>query len=150
MQHEFCQKSWAGNGESWVGHSMYFTLDQDEIVPFGIPYLCWTLEVGINEWEIKGWDILWIYFQRQWIPLIPNWNVCIDDGTILTTVNHTNNALEHYNRRLNKLFNKKPSMIEFVLVVEEGSCHQSQKLHDIKTGRAREVERNKVWVTEIT
>jgi hypothetical protein len=47
-------------------------LPRDKIVPFGIPYLGWTLEMGINEWEIKGWNIFWKYFHRQWIPLIPN------------------------------------------------------------------------------
>ncbi len=35
-------------------------------------------------------------------------------------------------------------------MVEEESRHQAQKLQDIRTGRAREVERNKVWVPEIT
>ena len=34
-------------------------------------------------------------------------------------------------------------------MVEEESCHQAQKLQDIRTGRSREVERNKVWVPEI-
>jgi hypothetical protein len=120
-------------------------LPRDEIVPFGIPYLCWTLEVGIDEWEIKGWDIFWKYFQRQWIPLIPNWNVRMDDGTILPRVNRTNNALEHYNQRVNKFFDKKPSLMKFVLVIEEESHHQAQKLQDIRTGRLREVKRNKVW-----
>jgi hypothetical protein len=74
------------------GLDILCVLPRDEIVPFGIPYLCWTLEVGIDEWEIKGWDIFWKYFQRQWIPLISNWNVCMDDGTILLTANRTNNA----------------------------------------------------------
>jgi hypothetical protein len=68
---------------------------RDEIDPIGIPYLCWTLEVGIDEWEITGRDKFWKYFQRQWIPLIPNWIVRMDDGTILPTVNHTNHALEY-------------------------------------------------------
>jgi hypothetical protein len=39
--------------------------------------------------------------------------------------------------------------MEFVLVVEEESCHQAQKLQDIRTGRSREVERKELWVPEI-
>jgi hypothetical protein len=74
----------------------------------------------------------------------------MDDGTILPTVSRTNNALEHYNQRSNKLFNKKPSLMEFILVVEEESHHHAQKLQNIRTWRAREVECSKVWVPEIT
>jgi hypothetical protein len=39
--------------------------------------------------------------------------------------------------------------MKFVLVIEEKSCHQAQKIQDIRTGRSREVECNKVWVPEI-
>jgi hypothetical protein len=62
------------------GLDILCVLPRDEIVR-------WTMEVGINEWEIKDWGILWKYFQRQWILLISNWNVCMDDVTILSTVN---------------------------------------------------------------
>jgi hypothetical protein len=95
---EKCNMSFAkslGPAMERGGMDILCIFPQDEIVPFGIPYLGWTLEVGINEWEIKGWDIIWKFFQRQWIPLIPNWNIPMDDGTIQPTVNCTNNALGH-------------------------------------------------------
>ena len=41
------------------------------------------------------------------------------DGTSYDLVNRTNNGLERYNRHFNGLFNKKPSLLEFVQIVEE-------------------------------
>ena len=63
------------------------------------------------------------------------------DGTFFDVVNRTNNGLERYNRHFNGLFNKKPSLIEFVQIVEEESHFQDQKNTDIRCGRRKEVER---------
>jgi hypothetical protein len=65
---------------------------------------------------------------KQWVPIIPNWNVRQDIGTILPTVNRINNALESCNRRFNSLFKEQPMLLEFVHVVEHESCHQAEKL----------------------
>ena len=63
------------------------------------------------------------------------------DGTSYDLVNRTNNGLERYNRHFNSLFNKKPSLLEFVQIVEEESRFQDQKNTDIRCGRRKEVER---------
>ena len=55
----------------------------------------------------------------------------------------TNNALERYNKRFNALFPKKPSLIEFVQIVEAESWYQADMLHQVHTNRQEEVERNK-------
>ena len=64
-------------------------------------------------------------------------------GCDLTRIfmNRTNNGLERYNRHFNGLFNKKPSLLEFVQIVEEESRFQDQKNTDIRCGRRKEVER---------
>jgi hypothetical protein len=69
----------------------------------------------------------------------------VDDDTkkkhFFWCVNRTNNGLERYNRHFNDLFNKKPSLLEFVQIVEEESRFQDQKNTDIRCGRRKEVER---------
>ena len=85
------------------------------------------------------------YFLRQWMPILWRWNISEiegPDGTSFDVVNRTNNGLERYNRHFNGLFNKKPSLLEFVQIVEKESCFQDQKLNDIRYGRRKEVERD--------
>jgi len=62
------------------------------------------------------------------------------DGTSYDLVNCTNNGIERYNRHFNGLFNKKPSLLEFIQIVEEESRFQDQKKTDIRCGRRKEVE----------
>ena len=70
------------------------------------------------------------------------------DGTSYDLVNRTNNGLERYNRHFNGLFNKKPSLLEFVQIVEEESRFQDQKNTDIRCGRRNEVEREE-WTIPV-
>ncbi len=64
------------------------------------------------------------------------------DVSFFDVVNCTNNGLEQYNRHFNGLFNKRPSLLEFVQIIEkESSRFQDQKLNDIRYGRRKEVER---------
>jgi hypothetical protein len=63
------------------------------------------------------------------------------DGTFFDVVNRTNNYLERYNCHFNGLFNKRPSLLEFVQIIEKESRFQDQKLNDIRYGRRKEVER---------
>jgi hypothetical protein len=65
-------------------------------------------------------------------------NVIVESTCV---VNHTNYGLEQYNRHFNSLFNKRPSLLEFVQIVEKESCFQDQKLNNIRYGRRKEVER---------
>ena len=60
------------------------------------------------------------------------------DGTFFNVANCTNNGLEQYNCHFNGLFNKKPSLLEFVQIVEEESHFQDQKSTDIRCGRRKE------------
>ena len=63
------------------------------------------------------------------------------DGTSYDLVNRTNNGLERCNHTFNGLFNKRPSLLEFVQIVEKESRFQDQKNTDIRCGRRKEVER---------
>ena len=65
-------------------------------------------------------------------------------------VNRTNNALECYNKRFNCLFDKQPTLIEFVQIVEKETRFQAEKLQDIWAGKRVEVHRESVWVPEIS
>ena len=131
------------------GIDLLCILPRNEVVKFGIPYVCWTIETGtgLAEWEKAGYDKFWEYFVKQWVPIMSSWNVREDDGSLVPNVNRTNNALERYNRRMGKKFLKKPSLIEFV--VEEESRFQAEKLQDIRIGRCREAIRPTVWVAKI-
>ena len=78
------------------------------------------------------------------MPILWRWNISQmegQDGIFFDVVNRTNNGLERYNRHFNGLFNKKPSLLEFVQIVEEESHFQVQKNTDIRCGRRKEVER---------
>jgi hypothetical protein len=77
------------------------------------------------------------------MPILCRWNISQmegPEGTFFDVVNRTNNGLEQYNRHFNGLFNKRPSLLEFVQIVEKESRFQDQKLNDIRYGRRKEVE----------
>jgi hypothetical protein len=71
---------------------------------------------------------------KQWIPILPSWNVRQDDGSILSMVNRINNVLECYNKGFNCLFDKQLTLIEFVQIVEKETQFQAEKLQDIWVG----------------
>ena len=50
-------------------------------------------------------------------------------------MNRTNNGLESYNKQVNGLFEKNPSLLEFCEVFEAESRYQAQVLEDIRMGR---------------
>jgi len=111
---------------------------------YGILYLRSILEKDASKRDLEKWQTFWTYFLRQWLPILVRWNIShmeSMDGTSYDLVNHTNNGLEQYNRHFNGLFNKKPSLLEFVQIVEEESRFQDQKNTDIRCGRRKEVER---------
>ncbi len=125
-------------------------LPRNEVEKFGIPYLHYILELGLQPWEIEKLDIIfWPYFKRHWIPIMQSWNLIGKDGAPLQIVNRTNNALESYNRRFNEIFSKQPTLIEFAMLIEEESRHQAQFRQDIITGRKRETERMKIWIPDV-
>ncbi len=70
-------------------------------------------------------------------------------GNSYDLVNYTNNGLERYNRHFNSLFNKRPSLLEFVQIVERESRFQDQKLNDIRSGRRKEVELEERTIPEV-
>ena len=95
----------------------------DEIVKYGILYVRAKVESGQSAETITKWNKFWEYFNHQWLKVVPvsSWNICEKDGEYVDFANRTNNALERYNRQFNSLFPKKPSLIEFVQVVENES-----------------------------
>ena len=54
-------------------------------------------------------------------------------------MNRTNNGLESYNKRFNRLFEKNSSMLEFCEVVEAEIHYQAQFLEDIHMGRMQQL-----------
>ena len=119
-------------------------LPHGQVKEYGILYLRSILEKDATKRDLEKWQTFWTYFLRQWMPILWRWNILENDGpdgTTFDVVNRTNNGLERYNRHFNGLFNKKPSLLEFVQIVEEESRFQDQKNTDIRCGRRKEVER---------
>ena len=131
------------------GLDLLCVLPREEVLEYGIPFVRYSIEIDLPEWELSGWEKFWKYFVRQWMPILSSWNIKQDDGTIIPMVNRTNNSLECYNRRFNSLFPKTPSIIEFVQVIEKESRYQAEKLDNIRSGKRAEVERGQLWIPEI-
>lgn len=67
------------------------------------------------------------------MPILDSWNICDKDGEYKDIHNRTNNGLESYNRRINKIFSSGvPSLIEFVVKIEKESRYQSSRLDEIR------------------
>ena len=64
-------------------------------------------------------------------------------------VNRTNNVLECYNKRFNGLFDKQPTIIEFVQIVE-GNTIPGTTTSRYLSGKTSEVQRENVWVPDIS
>ena len=108
----------------------------NEIREFGIPFVRLIVEEDLSAAAIAKWDIFWIYFDKQWMSKVDNWNICNEDGSYKKFMNRTNNGLESYNRRFNGLFTKlHPSLIEFAEIVEKESRYYATKLDDIRHGK---------------
>ena len=119
-------------------------LPHGQVKEYGILYLRSILEKDATKRDLEKWQTLWTYFLRLWMPILWRWNILENegpDGSTFDAVNRTNNGLERYNRHFNGLFNKNPSLLEFVQIVEEESRFQDQKNTDIRCGRRKEVER---------
>jgi len=118
-------------------------LPHEEVEEYGIPSLRSILEKDASKKDIDKWQAFWDYFLRQWMPILWRWNISQmegQDGIFFDVVNRTNNGLERCNHTFNGLFNKRPSLLEFVQIVEKESCFQDQKLNNIRSGRRKEVE----------
>ena len=111
------------------------TLSQDEVEEIGIPFVRSIIEKDLSEEEKKKWDPFWVYFMSTWMPNLDGWNICRQDGKYKELMNRTNNGLERYNCRFNGLFDKQPSLMEFVEIVEEESRMMAQRLEDIRMGK---------------
>jgi hypothetical protein len=72
------------------------------------------------------WDCTPAPFKQTYIIMIHN-----QQTGKYVPVNRTNNALESYKRRFNDLLPKKPSLIEFVQILEAESRKQAKELEDI-------------------
>ncbi len=116
----------------------------EEVDTKGIPYLRKKLEKGkrkLAKKEKDGWARFWKYFEKQWMPILHRWNICDKDGNYFDMVNCTNNGLERYNCRFNKIFPTRPTLIGFVQEVVTESMYQAQNLSDIRMGKVAETRR---------
>ena len=116
---------------------MLCIIPRSEIEKYGIPFLQAFLQEGANGNTIEKWDAFWVYFSRQWLPIVESWNICGENDEILECRNRTNNAVECYNRRFNDLFPAKPSLLTFVKVLETESRAQATRLDEIRSGKRR-------------
>ena len=128
---------------------MLCIIPRDEIEKYGIPFLRSKFEDGADHDSVEKWDIFWKYFGKQWLPIVESWNIIDENGETLEIRNHTNNAIESYNRRFNGLFTSKPSLIVFVQIVEEESRKQFTRLDEIRTGKARPSELLEVSIPSV-
>jgi hypothetical protein len=63
-------------------------------------------------------EVFWNYFIKQWIPILPRWNIRNDKTReTIEMINRTNNALECYNCHFNGLLQNVPTLIKFVQLV---------------------------------
>ena len=95
-----------------------------------------VIEEDSDEDEVAEWDVFWVYFDKQWMPILDSWNICEEDGdgSYKKIMNRTNNGLERYNRHINQLFPNTPSLLEFCETMEEESRRVTRHLHDIDMG----------------
>jgi hypothetical protein len=135
------------------GLDLLCVLPRNEIEQYGIPFVRTMIErvdnKPIPEWEMAVWEKFWIYFKRQWMPILPSWNICEEDGSYIEMQNRTNNAVESYNCRFNRLFSKQPNLIEFVELVREDTKRQYETVELIRTGMKKEPNHKKVFVPDI-
>ena len=124
-------------------------IPQDEVVKYGIPYLRSVLEAGKEQLTLALWDKFLVYFDKTWMLIIESWNICIGNDKYIEMVNHTNNSLERYNWKFNGLFPKRPSLIEFVQILEVESCAQADHRAQINSGKEVEVERPEPTIPKI-
>lgn len=123
------------------GLDLLCILPQAEVATYGIPYLEQMYNFNASEECVAKWSMFWTYFTKQWMPILKSWNICIGNyGDIKEVVNRTNNRLESYNRKINALFPKKPSLIEFIEIMEAESRNQAGILDDYRSGKKKERE----------
>jgi hypothetical protein len=115
------------------GLDLLCVLPKGKIETYGIPYVCAKVEKGQTVETIGLWEKLWVYFDRQWMGIVDSWNICSKNREYTEMVNFTNNALESYNKRFNSLFPKKPTLMEFVQIVEQESRFQAEQYIKLRT-----------------
>ncbi len=101
--------------------------------------------------NLRGGISSGITLQGSGSQFLDRWNIANkeNDGSHFDVVNHTNNGLERYNHHFNRLFRKKPSLLEFVQIIEKESRAQDQKLSNIKDGKRRKLEQEEQMITDI-
>lgn len=123
------------------GLDLLCILPQAEVATYGIPYLEQMYNFNASEECVPKWGKFWTYFKKQWMPILKSWNICVGNyGDIKEVVNQTNNGLESYNCKINELFPKKPSLIEFVEIMEQESRKKTGILDDYRSGKKKERE----------
>ena len=106
---------------------------------FGVPSVRSIIKHGLSKEAVEKWDLFWVYFVRQWLPILDSWNVCIEDDRQKSIMNRTNNGLESYNKRFNKLFpDGKPGLIDFVRTVETESRWQATRMDLLRRNNEQE------------
>ena len=131
------------------GLDLLCIIPQDEVVEFGIPYVRSVIENGLPKKEVKRWDLFWEYFERQWIPILNSWNLCDANARYKDILNKTNNGLESYNKRINRLFPSRPSLIKFVQTMEAESRYQARRMDLLRRCHEKEPVYQGVTIPEI-
>ena len=85
--------------------------------------------------QTVAWNGFWTYFRRTWLSRYPisMWNISEDRDRDLC--GRTNNAIERYNRRLNKKFSlAHPKIGTFVSVIKDEESFFSSQIRGIRSG----------------
>ncbi len=123
-----------------------------DIEPFGIPYVRSVVEEGVSAENKKKWDRFWEYFASTWLGSykVTSWNICGQDNKYKELMNRTNNGLERYNKRFNGLFDgRKPTLLEFVQIVESESREQAQMMDDVRRNNIQRAVREETSIPHV-
>ena len=101
----------------------------DEILTKGIHFVRSNLDEFVLKEDGNKWMEFWKYFISYWCSdkqFMHTWNIHMKDAEYFYVLrNRTNNALERYNKKMNKAFlGMKPSFFLFVDVCEDESRDQ--------------------------
>ena len=132
--------------KEYVSMAMYINvldvltiIPKNEIITKGIQYVREILEsedLNLSRDDLNKWHLFWEYFLSFWCSdnnWISSWNIVNEDGEFWEIQNRTNNALERYNRKMNKIFGlPHPSVALFIENIEIESRRQVIRLDDIR------------------
>ena len=112
----------------------------EEILTKGINFVRSNLDEFVLKEDEKKWEEFWRYFIKYWCSdkeFMNTWNIHMKEAEYFYVLqNRTNNALESYNKQMNKAFmGTKPCFCLFVEICEEESRNQCRVQGLLREGK---------------